>query len=64
MQRIMQSQALSDSSEQAYVLSKKVLEIKPRHPIIKVLRERVVKDRKNESKKQTASVVVESTHRE
>ena len=44
MERIMQSQTLSDSSKQAYMRGKRVLEINPRHPIIKELRERVVKD--------------------
>lgn len=44
MERIMQSQTLSDASKQAYMRGKRVLEINPRHPIIKELRERVVKD--------------------
>ncbi|CAI9116978.1 OLC1v1018282C1 [Oldenlandia corymbosa var. corymbosa] len=44
MERIMQSQTLSDASKQAYMKGKRVLEINPRHPIIKELRERVVKD--------------------
>jgi len=41
MERIMQSQTLSDASKQAYMRGKRVLEINPRHPIIKELRERV-----------------------
>lgn len=44
MEKIMQSQTLSDSSRQAYMRGKRVLEINPRHPIIKELRERTVKD--------------------
>lgn len=44
MERIMQSQTLSDASKQAYMRGKRVLEINARHPIIKELRERVVKD--------------------
>lgn len=44
MERIMQSQSLSDASKQAYMRAKRVLEINARHPIIKELRERVVKD--------------------
>lgn len=44
MERIMQSQTLSDASKQAYMRGKRVLEINPRHPIIKELRERVVTD--------------------
>ena len=41
MEKIMQSQTLSDASKQAYMRGKRVLEINPRHPIIKELRERV-----------------------
>ncbi|KAJ6920901.1 endoplasmin [Populus alba x Populus x berolinensis] len=44
MERIMQAQTLSDANKQAYMRGKRVLEINPRHPIIKELRERVVKD--------------------
>lgn len=44
MEKIMQSQTLSDSAKQAYMRGKRVLEINPRHPIIKELRERVVKN--------------------
>ena len=44
MEKIMQSQTLSDASKQAYMRGKRVLEINPRHPIIKELRELVVKN--------------------
>lgn len=44
MEKIMQSQTLSDASKQAYMRGKRVLEINPRHPIVKELRERVVAD--------------------
>lgn len=44
MERIMQAQTLSDANKQAYMRGKRVLEINPRHPIIKELLERVVKD--------------------
>ena len=44
MEKIMQSQTLSDANKQAYMRGKRVLEINPRHPIVKELRERVVKD--------------------
>ncbi|KAL2499334.1 Endoplasmin-like protein [Abeliophyllum distichum] len=60
MERIMQSQTLSDSSKQAYMRGKRVLEINPRHPIIKELRERVVKDPENESVKQTAQLIYQT----
>ena len=44
MERIMQSQTLSDANKQAYMRGKRVLEINPRHPIIKELKERVASD--------------------
>lgn len=46
MEKIMQSQTLSDASKQAYMRGKRVLEVNPRHPIIKELRERVALDSK------------------
>ncbi|GER26614.1 heat shock protein 90 [Striga asiatica] len=60
MERIMQSQTLSDASKQAYMRGKRVLEINPRHPIIKELRERVVKDSEDESVKQTAQLMYQT----
>ncbi|KAL6982509.1 heat shock protein 90 [Sarracenia purpurea var. burkii] len=60
MERIMQSQTLSDASKQAYMRGKRVLEINPRHPIIKELRERVVKDPEDGSVKQTAQLVYQT----
>ncbi|KAL0351744.1 UNVERIFIED_CONTAM: Endoplasmin [Sesamum calycinum] len=60
MERIMQSQTLSDASKQAYMRGKRVLEINPRHPIIKELRERVVNDQEDESVKQTAQLVYQT----
>ncbi|XWS20939.1 hypothetical protein CRYUN_Cryun30bG0012500 [Craigia yunnanensis] len=60
MERIMQSQTLSDASKQAYMHGKRVLEINPRHPIIKELRERVVKDPEDEGVKQTAQLIYQT----
>ncbi|CAH9142417.1 unnamed protein product [Cuscuta epithymum] len=60
MERIMQSQTLSDASKQAYMRGKRVLEINPRHPIIKELRERVVKDPEDESVKETAQLMYQT----
>ncbi|XP_044512281.1 endoplasmin homolog [Mangifera indica] len=60
MERIMQSQTLSDASKQAYMRGKRVLEINPRHPIIKELRERVVKNAEDESVKQTAQLIYQT----
>ncbi|KAJ9165958.1 hypothetical protein P3X46_020768 [Hevea brasiliensis] len=60
MERIMQSQTLTDASKQAYMRGKRVLEINPRHPIIKELRERVVKDPEDENVKQTAHLIYQT----
>ncbi|KAL4300564.1 hypothetical protein AHAS_Ahas17G0213500 [Arachis hypogaea] len=60
MERIMQAQTLSDASKQAYMRGKRVLEINPRHPIIKELRERVVKNPEDESVKQTAQLMYQT----
>ncbi|XP_021831224.1 endoplasmin homolog [Prunus avium] len=60
MERIMQSQTLSDANKQAYMRGKRVLEINPRHPIIKELRERVVKNAEDESVKQTAQLIYQT----
>ncbi|KAF8405393.1 hypothetical protein HHK36_010298 [Tetracentron sinense] len=61
MERIMQSWTLSDASKQAYMHGKRVLEINPRHPIIKELRDRVVKDSEDESVKLTAWLIYQTT---
>ncbi|KAI3861375.1 hypothetical protein MKW98_000327 [Papaver atlanticum] len=60
MERIMQSQTLSDASKQAYMRGKRVLEINPRHPIIKELQERVAKDPEDASVKQTARLMYQT----
>lgn len=60
MERIMQSQTLSDASKQAYMRGKRVLEINARHPIIKELRERVVKDPEDAIVKTTAQLMYQT----
>ncbi|GLJ55069.1 hypothetical protein SUGI_1182040 [Cryptomeria japonica] len=60
MERIMQSQTLSDANKQGYMRGKRVLEINPRHPIIKELREKVVLDPESESVKQTAKLIYQT----
>ncbi|XP_059638008.1 endoplasmin homolog [Cornus florida] len=60
MERIMQSQTLSDAKKQAYMRGKRVLEINPRHPIIKKLRESIVKDPENQSLKDTAHLMYQT----
>ncbi|KAK4803781.1 hypothetical protein SAY86_003598 [Trapa natans] len=60
MERIRQSQTLSNAKQQAYMRGKRALEINPRHPIIKELRERVMKDPEDESVKQTAKLIYQT----
>lgn len=60
MEKIMHSQTLSDASKQAYMRGKRVLEINPRHPIIKALQERVVTDPEDESVKLTAKLIYQT----
>ncbi|KAJ6352079.1 hypothetical protein OIU76_001321 [Salix suchowensis] len=60
MERIMQAQTLSDANKQAYMRGKRVLEINPRHPIIKELLERVVKDPEDDGVKQTAHLMYQT----
>ncbi|VAI81317.1 unnamed protein product [Triticum turgidum subsp. durum] len=60
MEKIMQAQTLSDASKQAYMRGKRVLEINPRHPIIKELRDKVAQDSDSEGLKQTARLVYQT----
>nr|ACN26939.1 unknown [Zea mays] len=60
MEKIMQAQTLSDSSKQAYMRGKRVLEINPRHPIIKELRDKVAQDNESEELKHTARLVYQT----
>ncbi|CAL9774085.1 unnamed protein product [Musa acuminata subsp. burmannicoides] len=60
MEKIMQSQTLSDATKQAYMRGKRVLEINPRHPIIKELRDRVAQDSKDEGLKHTSRLIYQT----
>ncbi|RAL53148.1 hypothetical protein DM860_006820 [Cuscuta australis] len=60
MERIMQSQTLSDANKQAYMKGKRVLEINPRHPIIKELRDRVAADPADKAAKGAAQLMYQT----
>jgi heat shock protein beta len=60
MERIMQAQTLADPSKQAYMRGKRILEINPKHPIIKDLQQKVALSSEDESAKQAAKLVYET----
>jgi len=59
MERIMKAQALSDKSPQ-YFMPKRILEINPRHPLIKELNERVKQDESDATAKDIAALMYET----
>ncbi|KAJ7567594.1 hypothetical protein O6H91_02G154400 [Diphasiastrum complanatum] len=60
MERIMQAQTLTDPSKQGYMRSKRILEVNPKHPIIKELREKVATDPEDENTKLTAKLIYQT----
>lgn len=56
----MKAQALSDDSRASYMRGKKTLEINPRHPLIKTLRDRAAAEPEDESVKDLATVLYET----
>jgi len=59
MERIIKAQALGVKGSQPYV-PKKILEINPRHPILKELLRRVTENKEDETAKVTATVLYET----
>ena len=64
MERIMKAQALSDDSRASYMRGKKTLEINPRHPLIKTLRDRAAAEPEDESVKDLARALRDGDARE
>eukprot|EP01029_Cantina_marsupialis_P029585 TRINITY_DN781876_c0_g1_i1.p1 TRINITY_DN781876_c0_g1~~TRINITY_DN781876_c0_g1_i1.p1 ORF type:complete len:798 (+),score=258.18 TRINITY_DN781876_c0_g1_i1:139-2532(+) len=54
MERIMKSQAFSDSNKQAFLFSKKTMEINPRHPVVAKLNIMIQEDPDSEENKDMA----------
>jgi len=62
MERIIKAQALSDpKSSQFYNIPKRILEINPRHPLIKELNEKVKHDESDTSAKDIAELIYETS---
>ena len=60
MERIMRAQTFSDVERQKYMLSKKTMEINPRHPVIKTLKEKAVSSPDEASVKDLANLMYDT----
>ena len=60
MERIMQSQAFADTKRSQYLVSKKTMEINPRHPIIIELQKRATENPSDEDTKDLAEILYDT----
>jgi|TARA_B110000208_G_C11734469_1_gene417604 heat shock protein beta len=60
MERIMKSQAFADNKRQQFMVSKKILEINPRHPIVSSMLKIIAEDETSESTKNMARVMYDT----
>jgi len=60
MERIMKAQTFADQEKQAYMVSKKTMEINPRHPLIREMSKRVVVDKADKQLKDSALLMFDA----
>ena len=60
MERIMQSQAFADNKRTSYLVSKKTMEINPRHPIMIELKKRAEESPDNDDTKDLALLIYDT----
>jgi len=60
MERIMKAQAFADPNRAQFMRSQKALEINPRHPLIRALKDKVAEDEESEQAKSIARVLFET----